>query len=86
MPFESAVDLCINGGQNSSLIDSIFRRSTWQICPHKELSKQQTRALETQVLIKSQVLKTQYASFTHSFKTRQLMKLLEILCYLERVF
>ena len=86
MPFESAVDFCFNGGQNLSLIDSIFHGSTWQICPHKELSKQRTRALETQVLIKSQVLKTQDASFTPSSKTGQLTKLLEILCYLERVF
>ena len=86
MPFESAVDFCFNGGQNLSLIDSIFHGSTWQICPCKELSKQRTRALETRVLIKSQVLKTQDASFTHSSKTRQLTKLLEILCYLERVF
>ena len=47
MPFESAVDLCFNGGQNSGLIDLIFCGSTWQICPHKELSKQRNRALET---------------------------------------
>ena len=47
MPFESAVDFCFNGGQNLSLIDSIFHGSTWQICPCKELSKQRTRALET---------------------------------------
>ena len=53
MPFESAVDLCFNGGHNSSLIDSIFRGSTCQICPCKELSKQQTRALETRVLVKN---------------------------------
>ena len=86
MPFESVVDLCFNGGHNSSLIDSIFCGSTWQICPRKELSKQQTRALETRVLVKSRVFKTQDASFTHSFKTGQLTKLLEILCYLERVF
>ena len=86
MPFESAVDLCFNGWQNSSLIDLIFHGSMWQICPRKELSKQRTRALEIQVLIKSQVLKTRDASFTHSFKTGQLTKWLEILCYLERVF
>ena len=73
MPFESAVDLCFNG-------------SRWQICPRKELSKQRTRALETRVLIKSRVLKTRDAIFTHSSKTGQLTKLLEILCYLERVF
>ena len=86
MPFESAVDFYFNGGQNLSLIDLIFHGSTWQICPRKELSKQRTRALETQVLIKSQVLKTQDASFTHSSKIGQLTKLLEIICYLERVF
>ena len=50
------------------------------------LPKQRTRGLETRVLIKSRVLKTRDASFTHSFKTGQLTKLLEILCYLERVF
>ena len=79
MSFESAVDFCFNGGQNLSLIDSIFHGSTWQICPRKELSKQRTQVLETRVLIKSQVLKTQDASFTHSSKTGQLTKLLEIL-------
>ena len=80
------MDLCFNGGHNSSLINSIFRGSTWQICPRKELPKQRTQALETRVLIKSWVLKTRDASFIHTFKTRQLTKLLEILCYLERVF
>ena len=48
--------------------------------------KHWTRALETRVLIKSQVLKTRDASFTHTFKTGQLTKLLEYYCYLERVF
>ena len=86
MPFESVVDLCFNGGHNSSLINSIFRGSTWQICPRKELPKQRTQALETRVLIKSRVLNTRDASFIHTFKTGQLKKLLEILCYLERVF
>ena len=86
MPFESVVDLCFNGGHNSSLINSIFRGSTWQICPCKELPKQRTQALETRVLIKSRILKTRDASFIHTFKTGQLTKLLEILCYLERVF
>ena len=86
MPFESVVDLCFNGGHNSSLINSIFRGSTWQICPRKELPKQRTQALETRVLIKSRILKTRDASFIHTFKTGQLTKLLEILCYLERVF
>ena len=66
MPFESAVDLCFNDGQNSSLIDSIFHGSLWQIFPRKELSKQRTRALETQVLIKSRVLKTRDA-ISHIF-------------------
>ena len=86
MLFESVVEFCFNGGQNSNLIDSIFCGSTWHICPHKDLSKQRTRALETRSLIKSRVLKTRDAIFTHSSKTRQLTKLLEILCYLERVF
>ena len=86
MPFESVVDLCFNGGHNSSPINSIFRGSTWQICPRKELPKQRTQALETRVLIKSRVLNTRDASFIHTFKTGQLKKLLEILCYLERVF
>ena len=53
MLFESVMDLCFNGGHNSSLINSIFRGSTWQICPRKELPKQRTQALETRVLIKS---------------------------------
>ena len=52
---------------------------------HVRVPKQRTRALETRVLIKSRVLKTRDASFTHTFKTGQLTKLLEILCYLERV-
>ena len=86
MPFESVVDLCFNGGHNSSLINSIFRGSTWQICPRKELPKQRTQALETRVLIKSRILKTRDASLIQTFKTGQLTKLLEILCYLERVF
>ena len=34
----------------------------------------------------SRVFKTWDASFVHTFKTRQLTKLLEILCYLERAF
>ena len=42
--------------------------------------KHWTRALETWVL------KTRDASFTHTFKTGQLTKLLEYYCYLERVF
>ena len=66
MPFESAVDLCFNDGQNSSLIDSIFHGSLRQIFPRKELSEQRTRALETQVLIKSRVLKTRDA-ISHIF-------------------
>ena len=62
MPFESVVDLCFNGGHNSSPINSIFRGSTWQICPRKELPKQRTQALETRVL------NTRDASFIHTFK------------------
>ena len=58
MPFESVVDLCFNGGQNSSLVNYILRGSMWKICPRKGITKQRTRALETRVLIKSQVLKT----------------------------
>ena len=50
------------------------------------LPKQRTQDLETRVLIKSRVLKTRDASFTLTFKTGQLTKLLEIFCYLERVF
>ena len=48
--------------------------------------KHWTQDLETRVLIKSRVLKTRDASFTHTFKTGQLTKLLEYYCYLERVF
>ena len=40
----------------------------------------------TRVLIKSRVLKTRDASFTHTFKIGQLTKLLEYYCYLEKVF
>ena len=86
MPFESVVDLCFNGGHNSSLINSIFRGSTWQICPRKELPKQRTQALETRVLIESRVSKIRDASFTDSFKTGQLTIWLDILCYLAKVF
>ena len=44
------------------------------------------RVLKARVLIGSRVFKTQNTSFTDSFKIGQLTILLDILCYLARVF